>query len=165
MKEKLRFVWSHLEEFVLIPTFTISVIIVTMQVFMRYVMHNSLTWSEELTRYLYLWQTWIGVSYAALKGSHLRITILRDALPARGKQILEIFVTIIWLAFAGFVFYESVRAVSIIAKFGQVSSALRIPMKFCYASIPVGMALMSVRLVEKSIKDLLSSRKEGGAAT
>ena len=121
--------------------------------------HNSLSWSEEVVRYLYVWQTWLGVSYAARNGTHLRITMLNDRLSPKGQLILEPLVTVIWICFAVFVFIQGMSAVKTIAAFGQKSSALRIPMQFCYASIPTGMVLMSIRLIEATIKNLKAAAK------
>ena len=170
MKEnKLCYIWNHLEELILVPTFMFSTALVFIQVIMRYVFHNSLSWSEELTRYIYIWQTWIGVAYAVQTGSHLRITLVRDKLSAKGQEILEVIVRVIWVGFALFIAYQGVQAVNIIMTFGQKSSALRIPMQFCYMSIPVGMILMSIRLIERTVKELLhknapASTTEGGTA-
>jgi len=162
MKETLLKVWDHLEEFFLIPSLIISTGLIFFQVIMRYIFRNSLSWSEEVVRYLYVWQTWVGVSYAARNGSHLRITMLKDRLPEKAQKVLEVFVVIVWVGFAVFVMIQGLSAVHAIASFGQKSSALRIPMQICYMSIPVGMVLMSVRLIERTIKYLRKS--EGGSA-
>ena len=70
-----------------------------------------------------------------------------------------------WIGFAVFVFIQGMAAVQTIAAFGQKSTALRIPMQICYASIPVGMVLMSIRLIETTIKSLIGKKTvEGGAA-
>ena len=158
MKTLLK-IWDHLEEYILIPSFMLSTALIFYQVIMRYVFHNSLSWSEEVVRYLYVWQTWLGVSYAARNGTHMRITMLKDRLSPKGQLILELFVTVIWIGFAVFVFIQGMSAVKTIAAFGQKSSALRIPMQFCYASIPTGMVLMSIRLIEATIKNLKAAAK------
>jgi TRAP-type C4-dicarboxylate transport system permease small subunit len=160
MKNKLLYVWDHFEEILLVPALAFSTILIFAQVCTR-AFGNSISWSEELVRYLYVWETWLGVSYATKRGSQLRITMIRDKLSPKGQMVIEIFVTIVWLAFAAFVFYMGVRAIGQIAKFGQVSSALRVPLKYCYLSIPVGMTMMSVRLIESSIKRFRPA-KEGG---
>ena len=160
MKNKLLYVWDHFEEILLVPALAFSTILIFAQVCTR-AFGNSISWSEELVRYLYVWEAWLGVSYATKRGSQLRITMIRDKLSPKGQMAIEIFVTIVWLAFAAFVFYMGVRAIGQIAKFGQVSSALRVPLKYCYLSIPVGMAMMSVRLIESSIKRFRPA-KEGG---
>jgi len=163
MKGTLLKIWDHLEEYFLVPSLMLSVALVFIQVIMRYVFKNSLSWSEELSRYLYVWQTWIGVSYSARNGSHLRITMLRDRLPKNGQMILELFVNLVWIAFGIFIIVQGMRAISVISAYGQTSSALQIPMQICYYSIPVGMFLMCIRLVERNVKNFFLPRKtEGG---
>ncbi len=160
MKNKLLYLWDHFEEILLVPALAFSTILIFAQVCAR-AFGSSIVWSEELVRYLYVWETWVGVSYATKRGSQLRITMIRDKFSPKGQMVVEIFVTIVWLAFAVFVFCMGIKAINAIAKFGQVSSALRIPLKYCYLSIPVGMGLMSIRLVESFIKRFRPV-KEGG---
>ena len=160
MKQTLYKIWDHLEEYVLVYSLMVSVALVFLQVVMRRVFNNSLSWSEELARYLYVWQTWLGVSYAARNGTHLRITMLKDRLPAKAQQILEILVVLVWMGFGIFVIYQGMGVVNTIASFGQKSSALKIPMQFCYMSIPVGMSLMCIRIVERTVKDQFLQKKE-----
>ena len=160
MKQTLYKIWDHLEEFVLVYSFMVSVALVFVQVVMRRVFNNSLSWSEELARYLYVWQTWLGVSYAARNGTHLRITMLKDRLPAKVQQVLEVFVTLVWLGFGIFVIYQGMGVVNTISSFGQKSSALKIPMQLCYLSVPVGMFLMCIRIIERTIKDQFLHKKE-----
>ena len=147
------------EKWFLILTLAFSSCLIMLQIIMRACNHG-LAWSEELARYLYVWQTWLGVSYAARNGTHLRITMLKDRLPAGMQKILELFVTLVWLGFGIFVIYQGMGVVGTIAGFGQKSSALKIPMQFCYASIPVGMFLMCIRIVERTIKDQFGRKKE-----
>lgn len=159
MKNKLLFVWNHLEEIILVPAFAISTMIIFAQIVLR-LFNDSLVWSEELVRYLYIWETWLGVSYATKRGTQLRITMIKDKLSENKQRILEVFVTIIWISFALFVFYQGTRAIGTITMFQQKSSALRIPMQYCYLAIPVGMILMSIRLIEGMNKTFKKYRKE-----
>jgi len=160
MKQTLLKIWDHFEEYILTYSLMVSVALVFIQVIMRRIFNNSLTWSEELARYLYVWQTWLGVSYAARNGTHLRITMLKDRLPEGAQKVLEVFVTAVWIGFGLFVMYQGMAVVNTITTFGQKSSALRIPMQICYVSIPVGMLLMCVRVVERMVKDTFIQKKE-----
>lgn len=146
--------WNHLEEIFLLPSLMFSVALIFLQVIMRLAGH-SLSWSEELARYLYIWQTWVGVSYAARNGSHLRITMVKDRLPEKGQKILELFVTLVWIAFAIFICVQGIRLLETIMSYGQRSAALQIPMQVFYVSTPVGMILMVIRLIERTIKGFL----------
>lgn len=159
MRNKALYVWQHLEEIILIPAFAISTALIFIQIVLRS-FNTSLAWSEELVRYMYIWETWIGVSYAVKRGSHLRITMLKDKLTGRKKMILECFVLVVWIAFAIFIIIQSTKAIDTIMSFQQKSSALRIPMQYCYSSIPVGISLMSIRLIEKAVKQIKQINKE-----
>lgn len=69
MKDKVIRAYDHLEEALLFVILTAMVAIIFIQVVMRYVFNNALSWSEELARYLYVWSTWVGVSYSARRGN------------------------------------------------------------------------------------------------
>ena len=67
MKKILKFLNDYLEETICIILMSVMTIIIFIQVIMRYVMHNSLSWSEELARYCFIWLIYIGaVSYTHL---------------------------------------------------------------------------------------------------
>ena len=72
----------------------------------------------------------------------------------------ETVVLALWLIFALWLTVEGVMLVKEIAVMGQVSSAMRIPMTIPYASVPIGGALMSVRLVQKLIQDMKNGPQE-----
>ena len=97
-------IWDHLEDYILVPSLMLSTALIFYQVVMRFLFKDAPSWSEEAVRYLYVWQTWLGVSYAARNGTHLRITMIKDRLSPKGQKILELFVTAIWIGFAVFVF-------------------------------------------------------------
>ena len=45
-------IYNNLEEYLLVVSLVINVLLVFLQVIMRTVFKNSLTWSEELSRYI-----------------------------------------------------------------------------------------------------------------
>lgn len=61
MKKKLHLltVYNHLEELILVCMFAVMVIVIFVQVIMRFVFNNSLSWSEALARLLFVWLTWL----------------------------------------------------------------------------------------------------------
>ncbi len=140
---------EKLEEFILVPSLAFTASLTFLQVIMRYVFGHSLSWSEELSRYIFVWQIWLGTSFAVKESRHIRIEMLRNALSAKWQQYLDILVFGIWIAFCVFVVYRSSALVAILMQRGQVSSALRIPMQYAYISVPVGCGLMTFRLFQK----------------
>lgn len=144
----LRKLWDHLEEYILVYSMMFSVTLVFVQVIMRYVFSSSLSWSEELARYLFLWQIWLGASYAVKEHKHLRIEAVQNMIKsARSKICFELLATVLWLGFSVFMVFKGGELVKLLFVRGQVSPAMRIPMAYAYASVPVGCILMSIRLV------------------
>lgn len=155
-------VLDHFEEYVLIGSLFFSVALVFLQVVMRYVFRNSLSWSEELARYIFLWQIWLGASYAAKEGRHLRIEIIKDFLGPRGKIIFEGLATMIWFGFCLFLALKSFELTKMLLVRHQLSPAMRIPIGYAYASVPVGCTMMALRLLQK-MRGLLGGLTKGEA--
>lgn len=139
---------QHLEEYFLVATILFSVVLIFFQVVMRYGFHASLSWSEEMARYLFLWQIWIGASFAVKHSKHLRAEILKSVAPKQYTDYIELAALLIWFGFSIFLFVKGVQMVSMIAKIHQLSPAMRMPMVIPYASVPVGSGLMALRLVQ-----------------
>jgi TRAP-type C4-dicarboxylate transport system permease small subunit len=149
----LKKLWDNAEEYLLVYSLMLSVAIVFMQVVMRYIFSNSLSWSEELARYLFLWQIWLGASYAVKEHRHLRIEIIQDLIKNPVcKKYFELFVMVLWLGFSIFLAYEGYLLTDMQFSTGQVAPAMRIPIGYAYASVPVGSALMALRLVVEMVK-------------
>ncbi len=156
----LKKIWDHLEEYVLVWSLMFSVFLIFLQVVMRYVFRNSLSWSEELARYVFLWQIWLGASFAVKEHRHLRIEMIVEKLHGRNRRFFELFVLLVWFGFSVFLALKGSELSMLLFKRGQVSPAMRIPMGFAYASVPVGCTLMSIRLALEMWRLFLPSRKE-----
>lgn len=137
------------EEYILIGTLIATVSIIFLQVVMRYVFQNSLSWSEELARYIFLWQAWIATAYAVKKSKHIRVDIIKKYIPKDKQNILELLVLIVWVMFTILFTYESGKLTMAVFSSQQTSPAMRIPMGIPYASVPVGCFLMSFRLMQE----------------
>ncbi|WP_106406512.1 TRAP transporter small permease [Paramaledivibacter caminithermalis] len=141
---------EKLEEVFLIYSLIFTVAIIFLQVVMRYVFKNSLSWSEELARYIFLWQIWVGASYAVKKSKHLRVGIINSYISEKGKIIVEILVIILWICFSVFLTTKSAELTGLLFKRNQLSPAMRMPMGYAYASVPVGCGLMTLRLLQRA---------------
>lgn len=86
----------------------ILVSLVTAQVFMRHVVHQPLTWSEEAARITFVWVTFIGAGLAFQRRENLRIMLVPDALSLRARLWLRLAVYLVELGFMGLVLYYSV---------------------------------------------------------
>lgn len=155
----LKKIFDNLEEYFLVGTLGISVIIVFIQVIMRYLFHNSLSWSEEVARYLFLWLSWIGASYAVRERAHFRVEIFANLMKGRVRQYYDILIFIAWFIFCIFLTWQSYNLTHFLWIHHQLSAALQMPMAFAYASVPVGSALMAFRVLLEISKMINGLRK------
>lgn len=138
----------HLEEVILIALLAVTSTIVFAQVIMRFVFQNSLTWSEELARYLFILMIYVGVSYGFKKHSHLRVDALDSLFGPRGRLITDILVQVILLVFIVTMTYFGWN---IVIRATRLSAALSMPMKYVYLAPVVGFGLSIIRLTQNLI--------------
>lgn len=136
--------------FMTILLFAMSIFI-GLQVFMRYVMLNSLSWSEELSRYMYIYMLYLGISYGVRTNRHLRISVIQNLLKEKGQKILSLFSDILFLAFSVIVVINSTKVALLIANFGQVTASTQMPMYVVYMGVPIGFSLVIIRLIQNII--------------
>lgn len=74
------------EVFVLISCVITMAVILIGNVFSRQLFNNSWKFAEEVGQFLVVIITFIGTSYAARKGKHIRMSALYDILPEKGKR-------------------------------------------------------------------------------
>ncbi|MDY3867741.1 MAG: TRAP transporter small permease [Pyramidobacter sp.] len=148
---------NNFEEYCVVLTMAAMTVLVFVQVVMRYVFSASLSWSEELARYIFLWLSWLGASYAVKERSHFRVEMFADMLRGSARLRFEYFVLFVWFAFSLVLAWLGTEMLLFLAETEQTSAAMEIPMTLPYASVPVGCALMCVRLVI----EIVNLRKNG----
>jgi TRAP-type C4-dicarboxylate transport system permease small subunit len=63
------------------------VVMVFGNVFLRYAFNSGITISDEMSRYCFIWLTYIGAMVAMREGGHLGVDTLVKHLPRAGKQV------------------------------------------------------------------------------
>lgn len=155
----LKFIDEQFEKWFLIVSLIVMVLVTFMQIVLRW-FNAATVWAEEFSRYVMLYQVWVGASYAVHEDAHIRITALIGKLSGGRRRGMDLVVLTLWLLFALWLTVEGCVLVGKIAAMGQVSSAMRIPMTIPYASVPIGGALMTIRLVQKIAERLRNTQDE-----
>lgn len=154
----LKLIDEHFEEAIVVVLMAMMTALIGVQIFMRYVMGASLSWSEELARYFFIWATYIGIAYAVRKDAHIRVTMGTDLLAAGGQIYARILTHVIFGAFALFVMYQGWFMVEKTFRFGQKSASLGLPMGILYLAPFTGFLLVVLRLVQAVVLDLRSAK-------
>ena len=110
------------------------------QVFYRYVLNQPLTWSEELSRYLFIWIVFLAAWAGFRQGLHLGVNAVSERLPPIGVAIMARVIEAIILVFLLAALSAADQVLTITAR--QTSATLRLPMHAIYAAFPVAAVLM-----------------------
>jgi TRAP-type C4-dicarboxylate transport system permease small subunit len=145
---------NNFEEYFVVWTMALMTVLVFCQVVMRYVVGRSLSWSEELARFIFMWLSWVGASYAVKERSHFRVEMFANLLKGRHRARFELLILVIWFGFSVTLAWLGTQLMIFLIETGQISAAMEIPMSWVYASVPAGCALMSIRLVVEIVKIL-----------
>lgn len=171
MKKFFKLLDDHFEEWIAILLLSTIVVLTFLQVIMRYVFGNSLSFSEEAARYLFVWLTFIGISYGAKNGSHMRVDLLVSVLPKAIQKCLNFIAQLFYLAFMATSFYYSCLLIQKMAKRNNYSPTMPwFHMKWLYFATVVGFGLACIRIIGKWIIAAREGKKskqtgEGGNET
>lgn len=149
---------NKIEEVTIITMFSVMVIVIFAQVIMRYVFNNSLYWSEELGKFLFVWISWLGISLGEREGEHIKITMLTSRLSFKKAHIFNIISSLIVLGICLITFYFSSSLV--ISQWTTKYAGIHISISWGYLAVAVGTGLMSIRSVAAIMKSF-KAIKEG----
>jgi TRAP-type C4-dicarboxylate transport system permease small subunit len=158
----LRWLDKYFEMSISVVLMSLMTIILFVQVIMRYVFSNSLTWSEELARYLFIWLIYLSISCAAKQMKHIKIEAALFIFPRKIRPLVEIAGDLLLLAFAIFIVIRG----SAMMKFQRIvrSPAMGINMSFIYAAPVIGFALTVLRQIQVIIFRITKIVKPAGEA-
>lgn len=143
-----KFLDEYLELYLCIFLMSSMTVILFVQVVMRYVFQSSLSWSEELARYLFVWLIYLGISYGAKIRKHIKIDAALGLFPVGLRPYVVILGDLIFLCFSVYICYLSYGLVQKQIMIGQTSPAMRMPMWVLYTAPLVGFGLVALREVQ-----------------
>ena len=162
MKKVFRWLDDSLEETLMVITLILMTVIMGIQVFSRYALGASLSWSEELTRYLFVWEGFLSVSYCTKKCISIKIEQFVAMFPRRGKAIFKLVNHTFELIFFFYLIPFAVIYLLSAVESGQVSPACHIPMYYVQAAPLVSFVLVAIRIMQRWYAELqVVRRKEG----
>lgn len=150
----IKWVDENIEEVLLMFLLVCITLIMGVQIFARYVLNNSFTWSEELVRYLFVYMGFISVSYCIKKWISIKINQVIELFPKKAYIVLQLILNIILFLFFVYLSYYSLLYLQSSITSGQVSPALQIPMSYIQAAPLLGFGLASVRALQQIILDI-----------
>lgn len=124
------------------------VVILFLQIMLRMCFNYVIPWSEEVSRFTFVWFVFLGAAYAARLNAHNRVLIQFKLFPPVVQSVLTLFADIIWIGFNIVMVVKSVEVIQQLTKFTYYSPALGISMAYVYWIFPISFTLMSIRIIQ-----------------
>jgi TRAP-type C4-dicarboxylate transport system permease small subunit len=132
----------------------LMVIMILAQVFFRYVLNDSLTWTEELSKFAMVWIACLVSPYAYREHLNVSIEMFHEALPALPKRIAEVIITLLVLLISAIFFIQSM---SLVAGGTTITAAsVAIKLWFFYLCMPFAFGSLFLVGIERLIQQLSS---------
>jgi TRAP-type C4-dicarboxylate transport system permease small subunit len=125
-------------EVLLVLLFGLLVIDVLWQVFSRYFLKGSYSFTEELARFLLIWLSVLGAAYLNARREHLSMDFIYARLSERNQLRLSVFSESVIFLFAFLVMLVGgSNLVYITMHLDQLSGTLQVPLGYVYSILPV----------------------------
>ncbi|MDR1534740.1 MAG: TRAP transporter small permease [Planctomycetota bacterium] len=149
-----------LEEWVTVLCFLASLAAILWQIFSRYALNSPSTWTEELSRLLYVYMACLGIHMSQRENLHVRIDILYNLFPAGLKRIADRFISVLLCAAFCYLAYKSVSVVQRkwpipLVTLGGISSS------FLYVNLVVLCSTLALRFAVETVSGLPSPPPAG----
>lgn len=162
MKKKvsLKYILQNLDAVITGVTLCACVVLVNLNVLMRYIFKSPLQWSEEIVTSLFVWTVFIGSAYAYRKHAHLGVDIVVNMLHGKTKEVLMFIVSIVeLLILIMLTVICSEYAYNLLFVRGvwkpAVTDILRIPKIFTGIAVPLGFGLSTIYSIYFMLTDRL----------
>lgn len=133
---KVRNVINKGVEYVSVFLIVVMVLLVLWQVIARYILSSPSSFSEALTRYLFVWLVLVTSTYAFGCREHMRIEVLLSSMSERIRKYVNIGIEVVTIIFSACIMTFGGSVITRM-QMVQTDSSLHIPMGVIYSIIPV----------------------------
>ena len=154
-------IYHRLLTWLMVATVAVLIVPVTLQIVSRYTaLIPSWIWTEELSRFLFIWMVMLGAMIGIREGTHFEVDVWPDLAP-KPTALLRIVSNIFVLVFALVFVWWGIEFV----RFGwnQDSELAELPMVFIFAAWPVAGVTWVLFLGESFLANIRILRDRGAA--
>ncbi len=147
---KINALFFKLAEVMLVTMLTLMVIMVFGNVVLRYGFNSGIMSSEEVSRYFFIWITFLGAIIAMRQNAHLGLDTIVRLLPSAGKKFCFALSNILMLGCCVLMFYGTYKQHGINAT--TRSPVVEIPMSWVYGVGYLTSVAMGLMIAAKLVK-------------
>ena len=146
---KILYVIDHLEKYICQLLLSFFAIVLFAQIMLRALFNIVLPWSEEISRFSFVWFVFLGASYASRLAAHNRVTLQFKLFRSEAVgNYCMLFSDAIWILFNVVMIKESLKVIANLNAFSFYSPALGWNMALVYYIFPISFTLMTIRILQ-----------------
>jgi TRAP-type C4-dicarboxylate transport system permease small subunit len=148
--------YNNFEELFCVLCVTVMVACLMLQVGFRWIGGSGMAWTEELSRYAFIWSVFIAAALVAKHNAHVRITAQYGLMPVTVRLALLITTDVLWVVCNLYFAWLSWNVIQSGLLFPEMSPTLRIARGYVEMIVPFGFLLMSWRIIEGYVKRVVA---------
>ena len=153
MKKINDFIFRYLINPVVKVTGVALLLVILLQIFGRMFMKRPPAWTEEMSRFIFLWYCFLGCAVTLRKNQHLGLDYFYLKMSKKAQHIIDICIQVLTIGFGAFCAIYGIQLLEIVKK--RVAPISRLSMRYFYLVLPI----MGVLFVLLGIENLISQIK------
>ena len=137
-------------------------LVISIGVISRYFMNSPVYWAEEVTRYSFVWATFLGAACAFRRKELVAMSVLLDALSEKNQTRVKLVMELVIGVFLASALVFGIRMAMVVSP--QLAVSTRVSMAWLYGVVPVScfyMLLCSIENIHGLVSKIIG--KTGGS--
>ena len=160
LKERGKHILKNLDAYVAGVLFAITMVLVIMNVFTRYIFNFVLAWSEEVATSCFVYTVFIGAAWCLRTRQHVGVDLLVERLPGKAREVVHLLTDVVILVLNSYITYLAVLFMR--SSKAKTMPIMKISVNYLYAALLIGFGLMAIYSLVHCIEDVRKmARPEG----
>lgn len=129
----------------------VLVILLTVQILLRFIFGRTLSWSEEVSRFAFVWAVYFGFVLAARENKHIRVTAQFRRLSPGMQVVLFTLADTVWSLFNFVMVFVSGKFTLSMIRYPYISQTTGLNLLWVFMIVPIGFAFMGLRVIQVMI--------------
>lgn len=151
---------GNIEEILCAICLSVMTMIAFINVIARFLLSASLSFTDEITTYLFVLLSLLGSAVAAKRGAHLGLTVVLDVVSPSVRKVLKTIGFLFAVLFSGSIFYYGIFMVKSQMERGQITANMQWPEWIFGSFVPIGAFFLTIRFIQVFIYELKTNEKE-----
>jgi TRAP-type C4-dicarboxylate transport system permease small subunit len=147
-----KYFFKNFEEIVCSGFLITMIVLVIVNVFLRYLFNYSIFWAEEVATICFVWLVFVGASATYKHKMDMGIDVLITKMPPKAEKSIRFIVSLILLAINGYIFYMAIVFTNI--AWVKPTAVLGISSAAVNSALVVGFGLITFHTIRFLYRDI-----------